>query len=334
MFFYEGCQCPVCGKSFQESDDIVVCPQCGAPHHRACWKQEGHCHYENTHGSGQQWKRPEPEPRSPAAGPVPPSPNGEGKQCPHCGWRNPQFAEFCSRCGQELPAADWNSQPPPYSAGTGSPIPPPGGAYGEYAPFRVPTVDPYGGVSPQETIEDIPAEEWLSFTAVNTAYYLPRFKRIAQGKKVSWNWPAFLLTPYWLMYRKNYLAGSLLLLFSVLKTFVETLVTYRFLITDPLTTTADYFSAIQAAALDESKQIFFTILFLFLLAEIALRVLFGLFGNYVYYHTALHRMQQLRRKNPDTYRARLAPAGGISFAFAALSYAVLQFASMLMVMLI
>ena len=40
MFFYEGCQCPVCGKSFQESDDIVVCPQCGAPHHRECWKQE------------------------------------------------------------------------------------------------------------------------------------------------------------------------------------------------------------------------------------------------------------------------------------------------------
>ena len=65
------------------------------------------------------------------------------------------------------------------------------------------------------------------------------------------------------MYRKNYLAGSLLLLFSVLKTFVETLITYRFLITDPLTTTADYLSIIQAAALDESKQIFFTILFLF-----------------------------------------------------------------------
>ena len=31
MFFYEGYICPVCGKKFQESDDIVACPECGAP---------------------------------------------------------------------------------------------------------------------------------------------------------------------------------------------------------------------------------------------------------------------------------------------------------------
>ena len=31
MFFYEGQSCPVCGQPFQETDDIVACPQCGAP---------------------------------------------------------------------------------------------------------------------------------------------------------------------------------------------------------------------------------------------------------------------------------------------------------------
>ena len=32
--------CPVCGREITPSDDIVVCPQCGAPHHRDCWKRK------------------------------------------------------------------------------------------------------------------------------------------------------------------------------------------------------------------------------------------------------------------------------------------------------
>ena len=28
--------CPVCGETFQNGDDVVVCPECGAPHHREC----------------------------------------------------------------------------------------------------------------------------------------------------------------------------------------------------------------------------------------------------------------------------------------------------------
>ena len=40
---YQGVCCPVCGKPFQEGDDIVVCPECGAPHHRECYKSLGHC---------------------------------------------------------------------------------------------------------------------------------------------------------------------------------------------------------------------------------------------------------------------------------------------------
>lgn len=136
------------------------------------------------------------------------------------------------------------------------------------------------------------------------------------------------------MYRKNYLAGALVLLFTVLKTFVQNVVFYRFLITDTITTSADYFNAFQAAFMDESKQPFITIMLLLMLAEIALRVLFGLFGNYIYYQTALRRIQQAALEKPDTYRLSWAPAGGVSFVFAALSYVVLQFATMLLVLLI
>ena len=59
MFYYEGQACPVCGKAFEETDDIVSCPECGAPHHRACWLAAGHCHFADRHGTPEQWTRPE-----------------------------------------------------------------------------------------------------------------------------------------------------------------------------------------------------------------------------------------------------------------------------------
>ena len=43
---YTGVHCPVCDKKFTDEDDIVVCPVCGTPHHRACYQQEGRCAFE------------------------------------------------------------------------------------------------------------------------------------------------------------------------------------------------------------------------------------------------------------------------------------------------
>lgn len=43
-------KCPVCEESFKENDDVVVCPDCGTPHHRDCWKKNGRCFNEEKHG--------------------------------------------------------------------------------------------------------------------------------------------------------------------------------------------------------------------------------------------------------------------------------------------
>lgn len=62
---YEGLTCPVCHQKLFEEDDVAVCPECGAPHHRECYLKEGHCHFEEAHGTPDQWtmpKPPEPEP--------------------------------------------------------------------------------------------------------------------------------------------------------------------------------------------------------------------------------------------------------------------------------
>ena len=43
MSNYTNKDCPVCKKEFLEDDDIVVCPECGTPHHRECYNLTGHC---------------------------------------------------------------------------------------------------------------------------------------------------------------------------------------------------------------------------------------------------------------------------------------------------
>lgn len=46
-----------------------------------------------------------------------------------------------------------------------------------------------------------------------TSYYLPKFERFARnGSLVSWNWPAFFLSFFWLLYRKMWLWATLYLL--------------------------------------------------------------------------------------------------------------------------
>ena len=39
MMDYKGCKCASCHKVLKEGDDIVICPECGAPYHRECYAQ-------------------------------------------------------------------------------------------------------------------------------------------------------------------------------------------------------------------------------------------------------------------------------------------------------
>lgn len=60
-FRYTNETCPVCNTPFNEDDDIAVCPQCGTPHHRQCYLQNGTCGNENRHADGFRWQSQTPE---------------------------------------------------------------------------------------------------------------------------------------------------------------------------------------------------------------------------------------------------------------------------------
>ena len=82
--------CPVCGQKFHASDDVVVCPQCGAPHHRTCWKEEGRCHFQSAHGTPSQWK------------PLPDKEDDNAVVCGNCGTVNSDGRTCCQKCGHEI----------------------------------------------------------------------------------------------------------------------------------------------------------------------------------------------------------------------------------------
>ena len=316
MFFYEGYSCPVCGKAFREFDDIVACPECGAPHHRDCWKSIGHCAHADRHGTPEQWSRDEAAEPAPAAGWI----------CGNCQKENPEFAEFCSRCGREKPMSEENGQNE--NADSGAPF--------YTAPFGASMgVDPLGGVPEYEPIDGVPAKEVATLVGANTAYYLPRFRALATGKRVSWNWAAFLLSPYWLFFRKCYLLGTVAL---ILQTALSGLTAYAMnLLTNLLGDTplsAEYYERIAAVIQDPTMVTVQLLTAVIAVGTLALHLFFGLFGNKLYQGTVIRRIAQLPADSPERHAVRLRTVGGVSPSLGIMSYLVVNYVTYLIQILL
>ncbi len=85
---YYGCLCEGCGKPLTLQDDIVVCPDCGAPYHRVCYEKLGQCIHRPAHAAGYEWKFPYEE--------------SQLRTCPSCGERTLRDEETCRCCGAVL----------------------------------------------------------------------------------------------------------------------------------------------------------------------------------------------------------------------------------------
>ncbi len=47
--------CALCHAYLFDEDDVVYCPECGAPHHRECYNSINHCALEQLHGTDRQY---------------------------------------------------------------------------------------------------------------------------------------------------------------------------------------------------------------------------------------------------------------------------------------
>lgn len=193
---YDGYPCPVCGKAFSHTDDIVVCPVCGLPHHRSCWLETGHCAKEDKHGTDEAGWHPEKEQNFQY--------NGRQEcKCPRCGVENPVDAIFCQICG--TPMRD-NMEPP----GRRNPPSDFAGAPPFYTIPEDPINSPFAGLNPEEEIRGITVKEYTLFLGQNAHWFLPKFREMARSdRKMSWNWGIFFFEGFYFLFRKEYLLAIL-----------------------------------------------------------------------------------------------------------------------------
>lgn len=215
MANYKGNHCPICNEAFADGDDIVVCPDCGTPYHRACWFKTGVCVHADQHGTGFEWK-PDAVPGV-----------DDTCVCPNCGTPNPANGHYCNHCGVPLPSNGEDSSrkqedqgpiyarqngPAPHSAAPGS------NADGS-------RTDAFGGMfrrelGPDDPIDGIKARDWASYLGGSSLYYLIQFLRMDETRrKTSVSFAAFFLGPVYFFYRKMWKAGVIFAAISLALTF-------------------------------------------------------------------------------------------------------------------
>lgn len=112
---YENTECVFCKKIFTADDDVVTCPECGSPHHRECWSNNGKCANADKHGDGFVWKFPLKDEKPTGFGGNPfrtpqlqfdnnmRGKNGERlAACPRCGHFNFENEVLCQNCHAAL----------------------------------------------------------------------------------------------------------------------------------------------------------------------------------------------------------------------------------------
>ncbi|MGN0520691.1 MAG: RING finger protein [Candidatus Fimenecus sp.] len=326
---YTGETCPVCHKKFADGDDVVVCPDCGTPHHRDCYAQQTNCANAALHGTGFAWaptQTAESQKNAPVSTLLTQKPTAEQNPaakapddghnivfCPQCGAQNPAEEPVCTQCGARL----YNTM------GNGKPILPPvqlpnGAAQGYRAGMLV--------ISPTDTIDGNTVGDTAEFVQSASRRYIPKFYAMEKaGKKTSWNWAAFLFAPYWYFYRKLYGIGAMLMVLLLAisgltytqrfvertNAFYDTEAQVEAQLEDGSVSYADAMQSLSEAYLTLATTPEFIIR---TVANFAVALFSGLFANTLYKKKAAKEITRLREtsQTPEEFRMRLFQRGGVS----------------------
>jgi len=203
--------CPFCKTPLTEDDNVVVCSMCEMPHHKECWVENGACTtfgcmgtISNEMGEVMTFEeRPSPNsyssPSNSSSSSIPSTPSVAENNifCTACGAKNlPEF-KFCIKCGSQLVA--WNPLQ-------------------QAAPVVSYQAAPVASRQTQVRYEATLEEKYKLFVGSNTQYYMPKFALFDNTQEeTSWNWAAFFLSVYWMIYRKMYaLAAAMLTIIFVI----------------------------------------------------------------------------------------------------------------------
>ena len=326
MADYINLPCPVCGKAFGENDDIVVCPYCGTPHHRECYKQNGGCANEAWHSENRvynadderekieeekrrnEWEIREKE-RAAAAQIV----------CRRCGQQNAPDALFCSRCGAPVsqgytPA--WQIHHESENKQQGQ--------HQNDAPNQNIPKSPYGTIiinpfiveqDPNEEIDGIPAWKLSAVIGQNAARVLAQFKLFAKtGRKISFNFIAMLISPFYFLYRKMYALGIIALIAEFLLTIPSLVISFsNENLSDMLGRSVDFGLNLNVA----QTNFFLNLSSLASIASLAISALCGLFANWLYFEKCKRLCKKIDKTahTEQEFKEIAAKKGGTSLKF-------------------
>ena len=194
MTRYTGNHCPVCEQAFTDEDDIVVCPDCGAPYHRDCYEKLGRCIHSPAHAAGYEWKFPYQE--------------SELCTCPACGERTLRSEDHCRCCGAVLPP-EGAEEPADRTAGPGEGNFDYSSLYRQYQETGSMPQDPMrqayeAAFGKDEMLDGIPCKDWASYIGPASPAYLSTYCRMQLAhSKISMSFSALLFGPFYFFYHHN-----------------------------------------------------------------------------------------------------------------------------------
>lgn len=309
---YKGIKCPVCGIEFQDGDDIVVCPECGTPHHRECYEIENRCANEDRHSEDFSFGDDTETDGE--------SYESEDVICPRCKSVNPKGSFYCSRCGFPLGMDNTaNAQNP------------------QGNPNFSRVFDPMAGVNPEEDMgEGVTAGEISKFVQNNTPYFIRVFNNIKTFSKGRFNFCAFLFSGGYLLYRKMYKIGAVITAVMLLLWTAELYIHYCTpagmkmigLMENYYNSAANSTAAFQELykgilSLDFTSQLLLGLMYLSSIAQFVLRIVIGIKANRIYFKHCKAQISEIKRDNPNPAE-EIQAKGGVNTAIA-ISFLVVYF---------
>lgn len=305
---YIGKKCAVCDRYFHADDDIVVCPECGTPHHRACYEERNECVNIGLHESGYDYAAEHAEHAD------------EHTRCTRCGTENDKDAFFCKKCGSQLTAQSQQdtTRQAPYGS-NGAPN------------FAGAMFDPMAGVDNGFDLGDgVTAGEAAKYVKQNTPYFIRIFSNIRSASRSRFNFAAAIFTGGYLLYRKMYKIGAVIisiqLLMLLLVTYIYQTAEYNTIFShiSTLYTAAGNYTAAAGqlmeymASLSPLQNFMIILPAIYELIQVTLMITIGACANRLYFSHCKKQIVKIKSATASAEEAEnlLQTKGGVNTALA------------------
>lgn len=281
-------KCAVCGGYLFSDDDIVHCPECGAPHHRDCYAAVGHCGMQEYHGTEKQYSNSDTEKQI----------EEKGNICNRCGKPLPQDSKYCPFCAKSVDETDTNNDEQDFIS---------------FGPGGI-RIDPYGGVDKESEIDGVKVKILARFVAFTPNRIIPKFKKFFDsGKRVSWNWMGFISPFSHAFFRKMNGAFFAYLLLEItayvlITPFYNLLLSANLPINYTTSQLSEYVANNMEHFMNPAALLMATLGFLLL---IGMRVYAGLFNDWHYMRHSIGSVKAIQKNTEEEEEIQLRKKGGV-----------------------